>query len=112
MNYHNFGVYNTNAGVCRTGGPGVEGHEYGIFCYVVGTSKTGGIVKRMGFLALNYNYFYPPEHDVFVLSFDHNINAPSGCGIYGVCYRDVDWPTAGSHVLSLSLSFYQIYSIW
>ena len=48
MNYHNFGVYNTNAGVCRTGGPGVEGHEYGIFCYVVGTSKTGVLSNEWG----------------------------------------------------------------
>ena len=71
--------------------------------------QNSGIVKRMGFLALNYNYFYPPEHDVFVLSFDHNINAPSGCGIYGVYYRDIDSPAAGSHVLSLSLSFINIF---
>ena len=48
MIYHNFGVYNTNAGVCRTGGPGVEGHEYGIFCYVAGTSKTGVLSNEWG----------------------------------------------------------------
>lgn len=30
-NCHNFGVYNTNAGVCRFGGVLVDGHEGGIF---------------------------------------------------------------------------------
>lgn len=44
---------------------------------------------------------------MFVLGFDRDVNIPSGCGIYGVYYRDIGWPTAGSHVLSLSLSFYQ-----
>lgn len=67
--------------------------------------------RTFGVLALNYHYFHPTEHDVFVLGFDNNTNIPNGCGIYGVYYRDVGWPTAGSHVLSLSLSFYQIYSI-
>ena len=64
-----------------------------------------------GVLALNYHCINRPEHDVFVLGFDRDVNVPNGCGIYGVYYRDVGWPTAGSHVLSLSLSFYQIYSI-
>lgn len=64
-------------------------------------------LRTFGVLALNYHYFYPPEHDVLVLGFDHNVNIPNGCGIYGVYYRDIGWPTAGSHVLSLSLSFYQ-----
>lgn len=55
--------------------------------------------RTFGVLALNYHYFHTTEHDVLVLSFDHNINIPSGCGIYGVYYRDIGWPTAGSHVL-------------
>lgn len=39
MNYHDYNIYNTNPGLCRFGGIGENGHENGIFIFVVGTGS-------------------------------------------------------------------------